>query len=60
VFWTELCREAVGCVLDTIPCCGRVGCAALGDSIFGHVVQPRSLSRDTRLRVTQQANRLEE
>ena len=54
------CREGAGCALDTIPCCARVGCAAVGDSIFGHVVQPYSLSRDKTLRITQQANRLEE
>jgi hypothetical protein len=39
----SLCLEAVGCALDTIMCCAKVGCAALGDSIFGHLVQPCSL-----------------
>ena len=42
----SLCREVVGCALDTILCCVRVSCAALDDSILGHVVQPYSLSRD--------------
>jgi hypothetical protein len=71
VFWTgfvsfggglcsgqSLCRAAVGCVLDIIPCCAKVGCAALDESIFGHLVQLCSLCRDKKLHITQQNNRL--
>ena len=56
----NLCREAVDCILDTIPCCARVGCMTLCDTIVDHLIQPCSLMRVTELRITEQANRLEE